>query len=47
MPPIQLAASQARVASRAHPTQSGAVWMQSGIPLVFAHQYDSAAVLLK
>jgi len=39
--------AQARVAQSASVTQTGAEWMQSGIPLLFTRQYDSAAVVLK
>lgn len=39
--------AQSRVAQGIEKRQSGAAWMQAGIPLVFTRQYDSAAMVLK
>ena len=39
--------AQPRVAKGIEKQQSGAAWMQAGIPLVFTRQYDSAAVSLQ
>ncbi|VGO13133.1 Alpha-galactosidase [Pontiella desulfatans] len=36
-----------RVASGAKRSQSGEAWMESGVPLLFSRQYDSAAVVLE
>ena len=39
--------AQPRVAKGIQRQQSGAAWMQTGIPLVFTRQYDSAAMVLR